>query len=112
MKCTKVIDKQHVPIKHVPLPQNSGLLTHLGVYEENLKANVNNLRNLELFSLLNAKNKALDNGKHKKYKGKNMKTLPPLKNSKKKKKKAPLNPFFHMVVKKANNQRKLFSLKH
>ena len=41
-----------------------------------------------------------------------MKTLPPLKNSKKKKKKAPLNPFFHMVVKKANNQRKLFSLKH
>jgi hypothetical protein len=55
---------------------------------------VNNLRNLELFSLLNAKNKALDNGKHKKFKGKSMKSLPPLKNNKKKKKKVPLNPFF------------------
>ena len=73
---------------------------------------MNNLRNLELFSLLNAKNKALDNGKYKNYKGKSMKSLPPLKNNKKKKKKAPLNPFFQMVVDKANYQRKKFSLKH
>ena len=31
-----------------------------------------------------------------------MKNLPPLKNNKIKKKKAPMNPFFQMVVDKAN----------
>ena len=54
---------------------------------------MNQLRSLELFDLLNAKNKALDNGKHKKKDTRSKKSLPPLKNAHKKKK-APLNPFF------------------
>ena len=83
----------------------------LGVYEENLKTSVNQLRSLELFELLNAKNKALDNGKHKKKDIRSKKSLPPLKNTRKKKK-APLNPFFQMVLNKASSQRKKFSLRH
>ena len=38
-------------------------ITSPGVYEKNLERGMDNIRSLELFSLLNAKNKAMDNGR-------------------------------------------------